>query len=819
MKDPRTASAGLTAAALLITLAAPVVAGEVEIVRDRYGVPQIYADDTYGLFFGYGHAVAEDRLFQMEMLRRTAEGTAAQVLGEDYADIDAAVRAGFRPADIHRQIAELPAEQAAVLEGYAAGMNDGIAQLQAHAGARMPREFKDYGFSPAPWSAYDVAMLFAGSIAHRFSDFNMELDNLALLRDLVQRHGKDTGWRIFDALQPLYDPASPTTVPDTPDTPVPATATPPPPYLDTLLAQAPPVADRHVSAFGGQRGTGAITPATAAASNVWLLGPGKLTDAGGLLLNGPQFGWSNPSYVYGIGLHGAGFDLAGNTLLALPAVLFAHNAHIGWGSTAGLSDVVDLFRLELDPKDPERYLHAGGYVPFERREEIIAVRDRADRVLVVRYSVHGPVVHWDPVQGIAYAKRRSWEGREVATLLAWVDSARARDFDAWRAAVAGMATNINMYYLDTAGNIGYIHAGRYPQRAPGHDARLPAPGGGAFEWTGWRPFADNPQVFNPPAGYIANWNNRPARGWASSDLWLLNWARVDRVDLITERLRAQPRLSAAQAQAINREIAHADVFWPYLRPFLEGAFAQSAAPAGGAVANALAQLREWDGQWRDDDDDGRFDGAGPAIVDAWLTRLSGDALADDIGPTYMPRYARPDYPNREVAASWGMAPGLKALVRNLDALAQGTAPRYDFFNGEPPATVLRASFAAAVDGLARDAGADPGAWRLATQPLVFSAKNFRGVLQSRPADQPQLPVIMNRGSENNRFVVRDGRICGEDVIPPGQSGYIAADGTRSPHYDDQLTLYRAYTLHPVPCDRSAVQDAAESRTVLHYPDR
>ena len=132
---------------------------QLRIVRDDYGVPHIYADNIYGLYYGYGYAIAQDRLFQMEMARRSTQGTVAEVFGSEYLEYDKSTRQLFDPSSIQRQLNELAEKDKYVFEGYAAGMNAWLAEIRYSPDRLSPKQFLDLGFSPADWTAYDVAIL------------------------------------------------------------------------------------------------------------------------------------------------------------------------------------------------------------------------------------------------------------------------------------------------------------------------------------------------------------------------------------------------------------------------------------------------------------------------------------------------------------------------------------------------------------------------------------------------------------------------------------------------------------------------------------
>ena len=184
-------------------------------------------------------------------------------------------------------------------------------------------------------------------------------------------------------------------------------------------------------------------------------------------------------------------------------------------------DGVDIFAEKLDPADPTRYLHKGEWKQMETRSETIAVKGAAAETLEVHRTVHGLVVKSDPKAGVAYAKARTWSGRELDSLFGWVRQGQATDWKGWLGQAERNALTINWYYADRRGNIGYVHTGKYPERRAGHDLRLPVPGTGEMDWKGLLPFRSNPQVYNPDTGYLVNWNNSPMKGYPNPDmLWL-----------------------------------------------------------------------------------------------------------------------------------------------------------------------------------------------------------------------------------------------------------------------------------------------------------
>lgn len=800
---------------------------KVTVYRDQFFTPHIVAETNRGVFYGYGYAVATDRLFQMEMLRRTTQGSVAQVLGGEYLALDTRIRTGYDHRSVRQQLQALSPEDLEILQGYADGFSARVKEVLAQPGELLPLEFSEYDFLPQAWDAYDVAMLFAGSIAHRYSDFNSERDNLALLQSLEKQHGKDKAWKIFSASKWLLDNNSPTTVPGGIASSRQAMPSRPD-YLDELIgtSEVTRITLDESGRFAGltnEAGNAeaqkrrmteqgfSYHPEFSAASNYW--SARNLEDAPAALVNGPQFGFSSPGYVYGIGLHGGDFHTVGNTLLAMPALLFAHNNHIAWGSTAGMSDQSDEFALQLHPDDSELYRHGDDWLKLESWHEVIEVKGSEAITVTARRSVQGMVLSWQPEQQQAWVRARSWEGHELASMMAWVWLPVDRDLDAAHKRIGTMATNINMYTMDRAGNLGYVHSGRYPQRAAGHDSRLPVPGDGALDWQGLRPYGDNPTVRNPAQDYIANWNNRPRADWVSSDLWTYTWSRADRGQILFDALEKRRGGTVEGIDSINREISTADVNAPFLLPYLYAAW-EGQAPSR-KVRAALEGLRAWDRQWQVDQN-GNY-GMPATVMEAWLRTLLEQTLQDDVGDEWFHLYAATNYPHKPLGASLSNAPGIKALVRNLDHLASGTAPDYDFFNGKPSAIVLRGSFVSALESLAEEQGDDLSQWVLAAHPMQWQPYNFRGVPQASESRVLSLPGYMNRGSENNLFVATGKGIEARDVVPPGQSGFVNGAGQASPHAADQMPLYTDFDYKPVPFTAKEVKAAAVSEVTLQLP--
>ena len=780
---PRSLGGLLLPALLSLSPLAASAASEVTILRDQWGIPQVYADDTYGLFAGFGYAVAEDRLFQMEMARRSVLGTVSEVLGPEHVEYDTKTRANFDQTKIRAQIEALPPAERDILRGYAAGWNKRLAEVMADKGALLPKEFTEFGFEPTAWTDFDVAMIYVGTMAGRFSHFSSELNNAKALDALVAQHGEAEGRKLFDQIFWIEDPLAPTTVPAGEQ------------YEKKAAAPAPVDATR----FAGL----ADLPPLASdddrprASNLWILGPEKTTDGSTVLVNGPQFGNFNPAYVFSIGLHGAGFDLTGNTPFAVPNVLFGTNGAIAWGATAGPLDVNDYVELELNPENPHQYRQGDGWADMRLRQETIKVKGADDITADVWETGYGVVQVFDTDHDRAFAFHRTWDGYEIETLMAWIRSTQAQTYDQWLDAAKEVATTINWYYADRDGNIGYVSPGYLPVRQPGQDLRLPAKGDGSQDWQGIRPFADVPKTLNPEQGWIANWNNRSGKGTVST-VEGSPWGAADRVVEIMSRIEAKDRFSPEEVWNILPETSFVDVNARYFVPRILAAGASL--PADDPRQPMLAALAGWDTR-QVRDADGKATSPAVAILRKWMDVMVADVLLDDA----------PAIPSKVMQTRIALP---SALLNNaLLGEEAGVPQAYDFFNGADPDAAVLAALDKTRTALAEEFGSDDVAtWRLPLDQHVFETKNYLGIPQAGPDETLAIGTAMNRGTENDMIRFRDGKVSFCAVTPPGQSGFIAPDGTKSPHYQDQLQLYADFGCRDQALYREDVEKAAVSRT-------
>lgn len=786
-------------------------AEQITIKRDQHGTPHIYADTTYGLFFGYGYAIAQDRLFQLEMARRSALGQVAEVLGEEFLPLDIRVRQHYNPRAIQAQLDALLAEDRDILSGFAAGLNQWQARVQQEPGKLMPKQFIDYGFTPGQWNEFDVAMLFIGSMINRFGDYNTELENQQLLLSLEQKHSRQKAQQLFDTLLPYISDKAVDTIPAGGWSAAGRQAVAR--RLTAGLSPAarqdtPPLLAMNSSGPGRQGTLGWQGFSEAPFSNILVLGKDKTKDASAVLINGPQFGFYQPAYTYSVGLHGAGYDVVGNSPTGYAMVEFGHNGHISWGSTWGAGDNVDLFRLSLNPDNPEQYLYKGKYRQLEKERQTIKVKDGESKVITVYRSVYGPVVDYRPDEGIAYAKQRGWADKEMSTFMAWNKVSKAKNHQQWQEQVAHSAINVNWYYADRDGNIGYALGGHYPVRHPGQDGRLPSPGDGSADWLGLYPFDTNPQVYNPSSGYIANWNNRPAAGFPNPDQWWYSWNQIDRVQEINSRVDAIDKLTPGQAWELMMEASLAD---PNARFFVPRLVELARHSQDTRLQEAASLLADWDYLNTDEDRDGRYDHPASSLFRAWLQAMLTQIYQPLIPAKQQPWFTAPGYGNAQgVIQGYNLSTSTKALGAWLNR----SVVKADLLSGRDRDKLQLAALKQAIDSLSQKYGTDSSQWLAQVDVLEFSHNNYIGVPQANPDEAVRTPIAMNRGTENNMTVFNGAEVKAYEVAAPGQSGFIAPDGTRSLHYRDQLDDFIEFRLKPVWLKQEDVAAASQSETVL-----
>lgn len=763
---------------------------EIKLLRDEFGVPHVFAPDARAAYFGGGYAVAQDRLFQLERLRRQARGQLAEIEGALAYNADREARlAGYNEAELQAQFDELPADLQQLFQAYADGIN--AFTRQAVQAGQLPAGFKQAGLTePAPWRATDSAAI-GILMAQRFSTHGgSETQNLRIWKWMQEKFGPTVGEQAFNDLFWLNDPQAPTSIPATEPAPWSSAAAPATKSARVSQVSVQP-SSQNLSAAAldeaSHTGQQEASYEYAAAHDLlmrWgsfacVVAPARSVSGHAMLLGGPQMGFTAPSLVHEIHYFAPGLNVIGIGIPGVPVVLIGHNNHVAWTATSGFTDMVDVFAEKLNPANKYQYMHRGAYRDMEKRVEIIKVKGFDNpRPLEIYRTVHGPVVAWDEAAGVAYTRSAAYARHELTDIVAAHHFNRARNIREFAAAAAGVYTNRNYLAATVDGDIGYWHCGRPPLKAPGVDPRLPTPGTGEYDWLGLRPFNQMPQIINPKQGFIANWNNKPSKDWNNGDQ--AEWSGIHEVARIETLLKGPDKISLDHLRDLARDISTFDPVGAALKPYVLAALEKTGAERRDArVRQAAAYLRAWDDHTRDDS-------IGTTLARTALVGLREKLFADDLDGfnQAFPNF-RPD-----TAVQHFVQMGI--VLRALQGKRAPLPLQRDYFNGQNRDEVILAAFNQALDLSTEVVGPQMNLWRWQQCELHYGPLpgvprvNVATYLQIIELSQPQ--------------------IRGENVLPPGQS-----ENPRSPHFSDQRELAATWRLkemlsQPAQFERPALRD-------------
>ena len=761
---------------LLFTSPAPAAASwssiafgseTVRIYRDEFGRPHVFAGTDAGAFYGNGYVVAQDRLWQLELNRRAARGRLSQIFGPSQLAADRFVlTTGYTDAELDALFDALTAEEKAIFEAYRDGINAYLAVVAADP-TKKPFEFHALGFTPAPWTNRD-SIAFTAFMVRRFGEIGgREVTNLAVLQSLVAAHGATEGYEIFNDVRWINDPDSPVTVPTSGAIGKPQK--PSQPSSGLLEADASGVSTGEAKAKELWERLGVPTKL---GSYAWVVSAAKSANGSPMLYGGPQMGFSTPTITYEVQLKsGQGMNVTGMAFAGAPGVLIGRNANISWTSTTATGDNVDTYAETLCDGGTG-YMFDGECVAFETRTESIPVAGVGSVNHVVQRSVHGPVV--GTAAGVAFTQKRAHWMREIETGAAFLKFDKARNINDYEAAVEEIVTSHNFLFADKAGNIAYWQAGQVPVRPDGFDARIPFPGTGEAEWPGGT--LAIPRSINPQQGWLANWNNKPSVDYDNPDDSL--FGKQFRLLDIEDRLAGSQKISLADMRDIPKDIARVKGIGResrYLLPNLEGAL-EAVPPAHPSAPAARAILTAWDGNAFANAVSSTTLQTGEIIFMGWLDAMRNPVFQDELGSRV------------------GEA-GPNTLLHVLDdALGDGSGvpPSRDYFNGVDPNLVMSQVFDGVLASLSATFGsADPSTWVL-PRPNT----NFVHPLLGQVATMEQ----SNRATYGQIVVMSKPHATAENIIPLGQSGFIAATPgpVLDPHFLDQMQLFRDFEYKPMP---------------------
>ena len=555
--------------------------------RDVWGVPRIQASSLEDLVEAQGYIAAQDRLWQMDVLRRVGAGELSEIFGPNTLELDMQFRRlGLRQV-ADREAANLDGDRRTVFEAYARGVNRFI---EEH-GNRLPVEFFALGYKPKPWKPADSLLITGYMYQLLTSTWPKEIN-----RDIVNtRVDPDRAAEMYAEDSPddrvVIGGATPA---DAKPAPARATQRKRAPANPKRAAESAPIPTQGISALWDttRRMLTSLEDESRASigSNNWVVDGAHTASGKPLLANDTHLDLSMPSIWYMVHLTAPGWNVKGFTLPGAPLVIIGHNERIAWGFTNNGADVQDLYQERIDQDNPHQYLVNGKYVQATVRIERVKVRGQNDTLFDVLTTRHGPIVRVE--FGNMYALK--WTALEPGALShSYMWMGRAQNWQEFRETlrdVSGPAQNI--VYADVDGNIGFIVAAWIPIRKSGR-GEVPVRGDtDEYEWTGYIPFDELPQVLNPPAGIIVTANARVV-GPGYKHYLTDRWESPYRTKRIYDLLANRTGLQASDMNAIQNDIVAVND--KSLAEALVRA-ASNAKPKDPRTSEIITRLEKWDGR-------------------------------------------------------------------------------------------------------------------------------------------------------------------------------------------------------------------------------
>jgi penicillin G amidase len=550
---------------------------EVQVMRDEWGVPHIYAENQRDLFFAQGYVQAQDRLWQMDMWRRVNEGRLAEILGPEAFEHDKLARLIQFRGPWEEEWTSYHPDGKMIFEAFADGVNAYIDQI----GDNLPVEYKLTGLKPLRWTPEASTGRVATALplgaarselrrAQRIAESGLDevnrreapqYDNWI---DLKMPEGLDVSIISDEVVQSLGHFRG---------------GFPKPPVLPKYQQWEEAVASLNMGARENSPG-----------SNNWVAS-GELTESGHVLLaNDPHRGVTNPSLRYLIHLNAPDYSVIGSTEPAIPGVAIGHNGRVAWGLTIVGTDQADVFLEQLNPDNLNEARWKGEWYPLETVVDTIEVQGEEPKIIEHKFSRHGPVFYVDSTNHVAYsvqstANEPGTGGYMGALRLAETDNCyEFMEQLAWY-----KAPSENMICGDAEGNISWLAAALTPKRSEGWYGRIPVPGTGEFEWEGFRSHTELPQEINPERGWLGTANNDvQPEGYYPPIMFRSNSS--SRWDRLQQMFDGATNLTVEDYE----QMIH-DVYYPWFenqRTLFEGWTSDDP-----DVERARKELIEWDAQY------------------------------------------------------------------------------------------------------------------------------------------------------------------------------------------------------------------------------
>jgi penicillin G amidase len=735
------------------TLNVPGLQQSVRVQRDRWGVAHIYAQNEHDLFFAQGFVVAQDRLFQMEIWKRSGEGRLAEILGPSFVQRDINARLLRYRGDMEAEYRSYAPDTKEILEAFTSGINAYIKEIQRPGGPGVPLEFQLAGFEPEPWKPEDCL--------NRLAAYSMTGNGASELHNaqLVALLGREKAAKLLELDPPVkLDPA--------PGIDFSGLS---PALLKNLVGSDVPIHFPETPVQG---------------SNNWTVS-GTLTATGKpLLANDPHRVIAEPSLRYIVHLVAPGWDVIGAGEPGLPGVAVGHNENIAWGFTIFGLDQQDLYLAQLNPADPQEYKTEHGWEHMTVETETIQVRGGAPVTANLKFTRHGPVLWEDGKRALTLR----WVGAEPGTAgyLGSLSVDRAENWKEFERAIARWKVpSENIVYADREGNIGEHSTGLAPLRK-NWTGLLPVPEDGGFDWSGFVPNGELPHTYNPSSGFVATANHKMI---PENYPYVVGfqWASPERFQRISEVLGAAARnahkLSIEDMENLQNDVVSLPA--RELQSLLKHA-------AGNSPDSSAKLLLDWDCAIT-------ANSSAASLYEFWSNELREAVMKKVVPP--------------EARA----AVGKLSLRKTMQELSGPLASEFGENPEAARDALLLQSLEAARQKLAARLGPSPREWswgRLHRVSFIHSlggapalAALFDRGPFPRPGDGstvdatyfPAVSFDQLAGASYREIFDLSDWDNGVGVNVPGQSGQPG-----SPHYDDLLSLWLRGQYFPLRYSRQAV---------------
>lgn len=559
------------------TFTAPGLHAPVEVLRDEWGIAHIYAQNLHDLFFTQGYVQAQDRLWQMDMWRRANEGRLSEILGPEALEHDKLARLVEYRGSWEEEFREYHPQGEMIFQAFADGVNAYIDQI----GDNLPVNYKLTGLRPLRWTPQASTGRVATALPVRGGRSDLRLAQQIAEHGLeaVNREEAEDVANWIDLVVPEGLDVS--SIPDAAVEALGWSRTPDLELLPEYRSWPGAVPSLNTGAQTSQPG-----------SNNWVVSGERTATGEVLLANDPHRGVQNPSLRYLVHLNAPGYNVIGATEPAIPGVAIGHNGRVGWGLTIVGTDQADVFVEQLNPENMDEAIWRGEWYPLEVVVDTIPVKGQKPRIVEHRYSRHGPIIHVDSTNHLAYAVRATSSDPGGGGYLGGIRLGEVSDchefvdvMQYWH------APDENMICGDVEGNIAWVAAGRTPRRT-GDDwyGRLPVPGTGEYGWDGFLPPRELPHEINPESGWIgtANHDVQPAGYFPPI---MFRGSESSRWDRLQQIMADADELTAEDFERMQHDMIHPWWVTEDL-PLFRGWSSDD-----GDVEWARLQLIEWDGAY------------------------------------------------------------------------------------------------------------------------------------------------------------------------------------------------------------------------------